>query len=564
MLVGLLGILKAGGAYVPLDPAYPKERIVYMISDARLAILVTQQHLLNHFANMDRVLVCLDSMQDIIDHESGSNLHSTVCPDNLAYVIYTSGSTGRPKGVMIRHRGLVNYLVWCIHAYSVADGQGAPVHSSISFDLTITGLFAPLLAGRQVYLIPDDIDIGGLGKALLRERNFSLVKITPSHLQLLSQQLAPQEVAGRTRFFVIGGENLLGETLAFWQRYSPDTALINEYGPTETVVGCCVYKAAKSESRTGPVPIGRPIANVQLYILDKSRQPVPVGIVGELYIGGAGVARGYLNRPQLTAEKFVPNPFSAVPGERLYRTGDLARYLTDGNIECLGRIDDQVKIRGFRIELGEIETVLKLHPSVREAVVVAREDAPGDRRLVAYVAPASASAPASELREYLKTRLPAYMLPSAFAFVDTFPLTPNGKLDGKALPAPEGRSQEPDGSYVAPRTPTEEVLAHILCEVLNLKQVGIHDNFFELGGHSLLATQVISRARYAFDVELSLSSLFQSPTVERMGVLVAMRSADRTKLDKRAELWMKAADTPPNPIGPAPRSDADSHDKGAD
>jgi amino acid adenylation domain-containing protein len=478
----------------------------------------------------------LDSHRKIIDQESASNVNSAVNPDNLAYVIYTSGSTGWPKGAMIIHRGLVNYLVWCIQGYSVADGQGAPVHSSISFDLTITGLFAPLLAGRQVYLIPDDADIGGLGKILLRERNFSLVKITPSHLQLLSQQLAPQEIAGRTRFFIIGGENLLRESLAFWQRYSPETVLINEYGPTETVVGCCVYKMAKGESRTGPVPIGRPIANVQLYIMDKFEQPVPIGVVGELYIGGAGVARGYLNRPQLTAEKFVPNPFSVVPGERLYRTGDLARYLTDGNIECLGRIDDQVKIRGFRIELGEIETVLKLHPSVREAVVVAREDAPGDRRLVAYVAPASASAPAGELREYLKARLPAYMLPSAFVLIDTFPLTPNGKLDRKALPAPEGFSHEPDESYVAPRTPTEEVLARVWCEVLNLKQVGIHDNFFELGGHSLLATQVVSRTRDAFGTDIGLRAFFEAPSIACLASIVDGFLVESGNLDEVAKI----------------------------
>jgi acyl-coenzyme A synthetase/AMP-(fatty) acid ligase len=288
--------------------------------------------------------------------------------------------------------------------------------------------------------------------------------------------------------------------------------LHNLYGPTEAAVDVTYWECQRSSSfRT--IPIGRPIANIQMYILDSRLEPVPVGVSGELHIGGIGLARGYLNRPELTAEKFIPDPFSQAPEARLYKTGDLARYRPDGAIEYLGRLDFQVKLRGFRIELGEIETVLKLHPSVREAVVVAREDAPGDRRLVAYVAPASASAPASELREYLTTRLPSYMVPSAFVFLDAFPLTPNGKLNRKALPEPEGRSQEPDGSYVAPRTPVEEALAGIWCQVLNLKQLGIHDNFFELGGHSLLAIQVISRVRNVSQLEITLGAFFETPTI---------------------------------------------------
>jgi len=289
--------------------------------------------------------------------------------------------------------------------------------------------------------------------------------------------------------------------------------LHNLYGPTEAAVDVTYWVCQRSSSlRT--IPIGRPIANIQMYILDSRLEPVPVGVSGELHIGGIGLARGYLNRPELTAEKFIPDPFSQAPEARLYKTGDLARYRPDGAIEYLGRLDFQVKLRGFRIELGEIETVLKQHPSVREAVVVAREDAPGDRRLVAYVASVGESVPAGELRENLKARLPAYMIPSAFVFIETFPLTPNGKLDRKALPAPEEPSPEPDGLYVAPRTPTEEALANIWREVLNLKQVGIHDNFFELGGHSLLATQVISRVRDAFELEITLGALFEAQTID--------------------------------------------------
>ena len=294
--------------------------------------------------------------------------------ENLAYVMYTSGSTGEPKGVMIPHRGLVNYLSWAIRAYAAADGSGAPVHTPLGFDLTITSLFSPLLVGRPVVVLPEEQGIDTLAATLRAGGDFNPVKITPAHLSLLSQRLPEEEAAGRARVMVIGGEALSWESLAFWQRHAPATRLINEYGPTETVVGCCVYEASRETGRSGAVPIGRPIANTRLYVLGRHGELVPVGVPGELYIGGDGVGRGYLNRPELTAARFVPDPFSGIAGARLYRTGDLVRYLPDGNLEFLGRIDHQVKIRGYRIELGEIEAVLGQHPGVRDIVVVAREE----------------------------------------------------------------------------------------------------------------------------------------------------------------------------------------------
>ena len=524
MVVGLLAILKAGSAYLPLDPTYPPERLAFMLEDSQSPILLTRERWVTTLPTQDRRVICLDTDWDLIAPESQANPISRARPENLAYVIYTSGSTGKPKGAMILHRGLVNYMAWCQQAYPVKAGQGAPVHSSISFDLTITGLFAPLLAGRKVQLVPEDLGIDLLSTALRNETDYSLVKITPAHLELLSQQLAPQQAAGRTRAFIIGGENLLAESIAFWQDYAPHTLLVNEYGPTETVVGCCVYQVPPDERRAGSVPIGRPIINTQLYILDTHMQPAPIGVPGELYIGGAGVARGYLNRPALTAGCFVPDPFSNEPAARLYKTGDLARYLPDGNIEFLGRIDHQVKVRGFRIELGEIEAVLSQHPAVGEAVVLAREDAPTDplspgkrgKRLVAYVVPEGDEGDhtpgVGELRRFLSEKLPDYMLPAAFVTLQALPLTPNGKVDRRALPAPEQARPDLEAAYVAPHTPAEKTLAAIWAQLLDIDQVGIHDSFFELGGDSILSIQVIARANQA-GLRLTPRQIFQHPTV---------------------------------------------------
>jgi amino acid adenylation domain-containing protein len=383
LLVGLLGVLKAGGAYVPLDPTYPPERLAFMLEDAQVAVLLTQRALVERLPQPPAQVVCLDSEWERLSQGPEDNPCSGVGPANLAYVIYTSGSTGRPKGTLITHRGLSNYLAWCRGTYPLAQGRGSLVHSPIAFDATVTALFSPLLVGGIVRLVPEGVDIEELSVLLRREGGFSLLKITPVHLELLGQQVSPAEARRLTRAFVIGGENLSAEQIAFWQEHACGTRLFNEYGPTEAVVGCVVYEAA-GWCGVGSVPIGRAIPNTQVYVLDRHLEPVPIGVPGELYIGGAGVARGYLHRLDTTAERFLPDPFSEAPGARLYRTGDLVRYRADGHLEFLGRIDHQVKIRGFRIELGEIEAVLGGHPGVQEACVVVREDHPGEKRLVGY------------------------------------------------------------------------------------------------------------------------------------------------------------------------------------
>ena len=514
MLVGLLGILKAGGAYVPLDPNYPVERLSYMLADSQLPILLTQQHLFQRLPQNQTQTICLDDWQKFTNY-SDHNPCSKVESDNLAYIIYTSGSTGKPKGTMILHSGLINYLSWCTKAYNVAVGVGSSVNSSISFDATITSLFSPLLVGGKVVLLPEEGEIEALKAALSSGVKFSLVKITPAHLEILSHLFASEEVNIQTQAFIIGGEALTEKVTSFWQKYAPETKLINEYGPTETVVGCCVYEVGTLCPPGSNIPIGRPIANTQLYILDSHLQPVPIGIPGELYIGGDGLARGYLNRPELTQEKFIPNPFSDGKSERLYKTGDLACYLNDGNIEYRDRIDHQVKIRGYRIELGEIEALVNSYPQVQQAVVIAREDIPENKSLVAYVVASEKTLTTSQLREFLKEQLPEFMVPSAFVILDTLPLTLNGKIDRKALPAPDGEITR-EHEYIAPSTPSQEIIANIFASVLGVQNVGIHDNFFELGGHSLLATQLISRLRLAFAVEIPLRGIFESPSVAKL------------------------------------------------
>jgi amino acid adenylation domain-containing protein len=520
MVIGVLGVMKAGGAYVPIDPSYPLERLSFMLEDAKVSILLTQESLKERLPASQARMVCLDADWAEIARMEETNPIAETRPENLAYVIYTSGSTGKPKGTLIEHRGVVNYLSWAIKAYRVAEGAGSITHSSISFDLTVTSLFAPLLAGKRVLLAREDQGVEALGEAMRETSDLSLIKITPAHLELLGHQLKAEETAGRTRAFIIGGENLLPEHIAFWQENAPETLLINEYGPTETVVGCCVYEAQRGAAYSGPLPIGRPIANTKLFVLDKHQQPVPVGVPGELYIGGAGVGRGYLNRPELTAAAFVELKI----GEetiRAYRTGDLVRRLPSGDLQCLGRMDEQVKIRGYRVELGEIESALKGCEGVKDAAVIAREEGRGDRRLVAYVvAESGRELNVSELKRRLEEQLPEYMLPAAYVRLEEIPLTANGKVDRRTLPAPSGERMDGEKEYVAPRTPVEELLAGIWEQVLEVERIGVEDNFFALGGHSLLATQLVSRARDAFAVELPLKSVFDNPTVAGMAAQV--------------------------------------------
>jgi len=532
LVVGLLGILKAGGAYVPIDPSYPRARIAFMLEDARVPVLVSDGSLLGDLPPVGAPIVLVEPESDWDVPGAGGPPEVTVGPENLAYVIYTSGSTGRPKGAMVTHRGLSNYLVWAVKAYKVAEGAGSPVHSSISFDLTVTSLFTPLIAGRRVDLLEEGLGVEQLAEALRTGTDYSLVKITPAHLQLLGQQLDPATVAGRTRAFVIGGEALTAEHLAFWREHAPETLLINEYGPTETVVGCCVHVAAGEAGAGSSIPIGRPIAGTQMYVLDGRMRPVPVGVTGELYIGGAGVARGYLNRPGLTAERFVPDPFGKAAGARLYRTGDLARRLPDGDLRYVGRVDHQVKVRGYRIELGEIEAALVELPGVRSCVAIA-DDSAGDARLVAFVEPAGGSPPDPRgLRRSLGARLPGYMVPSVIVIVPALPMTPGGKVDRQALAALGPFRLDSGVEYVAPRTPTEGAVASAWSAILGVDRVGADDHFFDLGGHSLLATRVVSRLRQEFGIELPLRALFEAPTLAGLSARVdAARGASPGRVD---------------------------------
>ncbi|HEY53307.1 MAG TPA: amino acid adenylation domain-containing protein, partial [Caldilineae bacterium] len=523
VVVALLGSLKSGGAYLPIDPTYPPERIRYMIEDAGISVLLTDENIrgedlwpeITQSAISNTQILSLDD--PVIDSQPTANPAPLAAPDDLAYVIYTSGSTGRPKGVMLDHRNVVNYLTWCQRAYPLEQGAGSPVHSSISFDLTVTSMFSPLVSGGVVRLVPEEAGVEGLGDAMLESDGFSLVKLTPAHLELLSHQIPSERAASCTRAFIIGGEALMPGHIAFWQEHAPGVELVNEYGPTETAVGCCVYTAPPDLRYAYSVPIGRPIINTRLYVLDKYFQPVPIGVPGELYISGAGVCRGYFNRPELTAERFLLDPFSETPGQRMYRTGDLVRHTTSGELEFLGRLDHQVKVRGFRIELGEIEANLAEHPGVQDAVVLAREDTPGQKRLVAYVRPvADAEIRPAELRDFLQDRLPEYMIPSVFVVMESFPLTPNAKVDRKALPAPEVSREDLEKPYVAPRTPMERFLAEQFMEVLGVERVGIHDNFFELGGDSLLAATFINRLQERFQETTRVRSIFLAPTVAEL------------------------------------------------
>lgn len=537
MVAGLLAVWKAGGAYVPLDPTYPLERLALMINDAGLRLLLVDSHsqtlLASALANTSADTLHLDAGWQEFAAEVAENPVPMATAANLAYVMYTSGSTGQPKGAMIEHGGLANYLNWAIAAYGFRFGGVVPVHSSISFDLTVTSLYPPLLVGGQVELLPEDVGAENLLAALRQGRDFDVVKITPAHLELLGQQLRPAEMARMCRAFVIGGENLLAESLRTWRRHAPATRFFNEYGPTETVVGCCVHEVLPGDADSGAVPIGRPIDNTALHVLDEDLRPLPPGVTGELYIGGAGVARGYLNRPQLSAECFVADWLGprqgGGPDARLYKSGDLARRRADGSFEYQGRTDSQVKVRGFRIELGEVEAGLAAHGQVQSCAVLAPDPEPGGRRLVAYVVPHGGPPPTSgELRKFLAGRLPEFMMPTRFLFVDAMPLTANGKVDRRTLAglgvdcvATAGAPDEamPPWSGL-PRTPVEERLVAIWRNLLNLERIGVHDDIFELGARSLLAARAVTQMRAAFDVDLQLRHLFEQPTVAGLAAVI--------------------------------------------
>ncbi|AIA70439.1 hypothetical protein EV46_07535 [Pectobacterium atrosepticum] len=512
MVVGLLGILKAGAAYVPLDPSYPAERLAYMLDDADPVALLTHSSLIESFSHTSPTIV-LDNAAPFDACPDTNPVIQGLNAAHLAYIIYTSGSTGKPKGVMVEHRGLSNYIQWAREYYVTSNSLDSIVSSPVAFDATVTSLYLPLLCGGKIQLIHDGQELTELLPALLATQPGTLIKITPTHLAALGQELQSTHRVCPDLLFVVGGEALSSATVALWQTLSSGSRIINEYGPTETVVGCITFDACTPNSLTDNVPIGRPIANTCIYILDAKGQPAPVGVAGEIYIGGAGVARGYLNRPDLTAERFIADPFSDSENAQIYKTGDLGRWLPDGNIEYLGRNDFQIKVRGFRIEPGEIEARLMAYPGVREALVIAREDSPGDIRLVAYLIaqPGSELIP-SVLRKALALHLAEYMVPSAFVTLDAFPLTPNGKLDRKALPVPE-QSAIVSRGYEAPVGELEMALTEIWQNLLGLERVGRHDHFFELGGHSILAVQCVTRVRQMLGLDLQVQKIFANPVL---------------------------------------------------
>jgi len=505
-IVAILGILKAGGAFLPIDPAYPKERIDFMLADAGASVQLTS--------------AAWPDTTGYPDHDPPN----AASAQNAAYVIYTSGSTGRPKGAVIEHTGLRHYIDWCLSAYAAGGGRGAPLHSSLAFDLSITSIFAPLAAGQSIVIAPPRAAAEGLAQVLREGHEFSWIKLTPSHARLLQGPFH-----STTRTLIVGGEALTTADLASWIEAAPDTILVNEYGPTECVVGCIVYESKLRDLAEGAVAIGRPIANAAAYVLDTALFPVPPGVAGELYIGGASLARGYFGRAAQTAERFVPDPFSGHAGARLYRTGDLVRYRCDGVLEYIGRADFQVKIRGHRIEPGEIECVLAIHPAIQECAVVAR--GAGDMlRLVAYYVPAqSQSAPAvSELREFVGRDLPEYMVPSAFVPLDRLPLNANGKVNRTALPEPDAVATGAAG-YAGPRTLEEEVLATIWAKVLGLPRVSIDDDYFTLGGDSIRAIQVVGQAGQR-GLDISIEMIFRHRTVRELARALRLAGGETARV----------------------------------
>lgn len=517
MVVGLMGILKAGGAYVPLDPQYPKDRLAFLLEDSAVTVLLTQAHIAGRLPETSARIIRLDGDWPEIAAESGDIGKTMVNPEHLAYMIYTSGSTGRPKGALNTHQGIVNRLLWMQDAYRLTRTDRVLQKTPFSFDVSVWEFFWPLMTGARLVLArpaghKDPVYLS----QLIAKQRITTLHFVPSMLQIFLEQEGLAISCASLKRVLCSGEVLPAD---LQKRFycAIEAELHNLYGPTEASVDV-TYWPCQRNSLLSFVPIGKPIANMQIYILDRELQPVPIGVPGELHIGGVGLARAYHNRPELTSEKFIANPFSAEAGARLYKTGDLARYLPDGNIEYLGRLDHQVKIRGFRVEPGEIAGALNQHPGIQTSTVIAREDTPGDKRLVAYLVNRYASLSSSALREYLREKLPEYMVPAAFVTLKSLPLTPNGKIDRNALPMPE--PELAGKKFARPATTTEMLLAEIWHEVLQLREVGIHDNFFELGGHSLLAVQLIAKINKSLDVHLSVPVFFQNPTINKLALVL--------------------------------------------
>lgn len=541
MVVAVLGIVKSGAACLPLDPAYPKERLAFMLQDSQATITISQQNLVLTFPSCGARAVCLDSEWPAIAKEDESDLQTAVTPENWLYVIYTSGSTGHPKGVMVPHRVLVNLVAW--HQASPWQSRRTLQFASLNFDVSFQEIFSTLAVGGTLAVTPQfvRVDIPALGRYVEQHR------VERFHLPGVIMQKLAEEFSGHSqtfasvREFMVGGEQLQISTpmVALFSQLR-DCVLHNHYGPTETHIVTSFLLSGDPRFWPALPPIGRPVINTDLYVLDAYLQPLPVGVPGELYFGGTCLAHGYLKRPDLTAERFIPNPFSNRFGSRMYKTGDSARYLPDGNVEFLGRNDSQVKIRGMRIELGEIEVELKRHPAVREsAVVLARQGQ--ESILVAYVAfQPEQEVGSKQLRQFLHVRLPEYMLPSRFVVLDAFPLTPSGKIDRRALPSP-GTDPELNEGYVAPRNDLEEVLAAIFSDVLQVERVGVFDDFFALGGHSLLSTQIASRIREALHTEVSVRKIFEEPTINGLSRIMLQEENEPGRIERNARLLLEIA-----------------------
>ncbi len=533
MIIAILGVLKAGGTYVPLDPAYPQERMAFMLQDTQAFVLLTRQQFLDRLPEHTAHLICLDTDWHIIARESQDNLPGMVSPGDLAYIIYTSGSTGKPKGVPITHANICPLLHWGYESLRLTPNDRVVQFLNYCFDWSVWEIFITLTSGASLHIVPLDIVLDPQRTLNFLDHNsITVLHATPTQFQYLA---ALGQKLDTLRHACIGAEKL---TLDLVERslgvLHPDCRIFNMYGPTEAAIMATTLEIERSNINQykdlASVPIGPPIANTRCYILDQHGNPQPAGVPGELCLAGDGLSIGYLGQPELTASKFIPDPFAA--GARMYKTGDLARWLPDGVIEFLGRIDHQVKLRGFRIELGEIEAVLGRHPAVRENVAVLREDSPGHKRLVAYVIPNPQPVfTVNEVHQFLKEKLPDYMVPSAFVLLDAFPLMPNGKLDHRAFPTPETARAE-TGRTLAPRTPVEKRLAEIWARLLGLEQVGIHDSFFDLGGHSLLATRLLSRICDTFQVELSLRNLFETPTVANLATAITQAQAEQEDSDE--------------------------------
>ncbi|ACK73818.1 amino acid adenylation domain protein (plasmid) [Gloeothece citriformis PCC 7424] len=542
LVVGLLGILKAGGAYLPLDPQLPSDRLTFMLEDAQGDILLTQKSLSERFLGQAKQVICLDDWKPITHYPQESS-HSTVTPDNLAYIIYTSGSTGKPKGVTVEHRQLFNYLQGILQRLQLSQPANFATVSTFAADLGNTAIFPALCSGGSLHIISQERAMNPDALAQYCEDHpIDCLKIVPSHLNGLLMAANPEKILPK-KYLILGGEVLNWQLVKQIQSLSQNLKIVNHYGPTETTVGVLTYQIEQeSHQNVQTVPLGRPLPNTQIYLLDEKMRPVPFGDPGEIYIGGKNVTRGYLNREDLTGDRFINNPFDPSQQSKLYKTGDLGRYLPDGNLEFLSRVDHQVKLHGFRIELGEIETLLKHNSAIRDVVVVMREEDSGKKQLVAYIVLSQGSEISyPELRNHLKEKLPDYMIPAVFVPLKALPLTPNGKIDRQSLPTPDSNQLEKAKTYQAPRTAIETTLAEIWSQVLGLERVGIEDNFFELGGDSILSLQITARANQA-GLKISPKQLFEYPTI------AGLASVAGTATSKEAEQAIVTGSLPLTPI----------------